>query len=98
MPSFICDSCGSPVWFDAINEPMTGGTVNVTDTDILDSSYEAIQFVEGTITGVNVLRSLETQLDRNAIYALKQWRFEPGKVKGRAVPVRLVIEVNFNLK
>ncbi len=40
------------IWFDALNEPMTA-TINVTDTDIIDSSYEAIQFIEGTITGVN---------------------------------------------
>jgi hypothetical protein len=41
------------IWFDALNGPLTGATVNVTDTDILDSSYEAIQFIEGTVNGVN---------------------------------------------
>jgi hypothetical protein len=41
------------IWFDALNGPFTGATINVTDTDILDSSYEAIQFIEGTVTGVN---------------------------------------------
>src|SRR3569833_2848918 len=41
------------IWFDALNEPMTNATINVTDTDILDSSYEAIGFIEGTIRGVN---------------------------------------------
>jgi hypothetical protein len=41
------------LWFDALNAPMTG-TINVTDTDLLDSSYEGIQWVEGnSITNVN---------------------------------------------
>ena len=41
------------VWFDARDQAMNG-TVNVTDTDILDSSYEAIHFVSGSsITNVH---------------------------------------------
>jgi len=59
---------------------------------------EGIVQTDGTITDVNVCRSLDRQLDRNAIYAVKQWRFEAGKVNGHAVPVKLVIEVNFSLK
>jgi Alpha-1,3-glucanase catalytic domain D1/Alpha-1,3-glucanase catalytic domain D2/F5/8 type C domain len=41
------------VWFDAVGGDISGTTINVTDTDILDSSYEAIQFIEGNVTGVN---------------------------------------------
>jgi TonB family protein len=59
---------------------------------------EGIVQTDGTITGVNVRRSLDRQLDRNAIYAVKQWRFQPGKLNGQAVPVKLVIEVNFSLR
>jgi TonB family protein len=77
-----------PQFSDAARQSRFQGTVLL----------EGIVQTDGTMTGVNVLRSLETQLDRNAVYALKQWRFEPGKLDGRAVPVRLVIEVNFNLK
>jgi hypothetical protein len=41
------------VWFDARDAAMSG-TVNVTDTDILDSNYEAIQFISGSsITNVH---------------------------------------------
>jgi hypothetical protein len=41
------------VWFDARDAAMSG-RVNVTDTAILDSSYEAIQFVSGpSITNVH---------------------------------------------
>ena len=41
------------IWFDALNGPITGATINVTDTDIIDSSYAAIHFIEGSTTGVN---------------------------------------------
>jgi hypothetical protein len=41
------------IWFDALNGPIAGAAVNITDTDIIDSSYEAIQFIEGTVEGVN---------------------------------------------
>lgn len=41
------------LWFDALNGNISA-TINVTDTDLLDSSYEGIQWVEGgSITGVN---------------------------------------------
>ncbi len=41
------------IWFDALNGPITGAAINVTDTDILDSSYEAIHFIEGNTSGVS---------------------------------------------
>jgi hypothetical protein len=40
------------IWFDGLNEPVNA-TINVTDTDILDSSYEALQFIEGSTKTVN---------------------------------------------
>ncbi len=77
-----------PQFSDAARQSRIHGTVLL----------EGIVQTDGTITGVNLLRRLDTQLDRNAVHALKQWRFEPGKFNGRAVPARIVIEVNFNLK
>ena len=40
------------MWFDGLNTPIVGATINVTDSSILDSSYEAIQFIEGPVSGV----------------------------------------------
>jgi len=40
------------VWFDALNGDISGATIEVSDTEIDDSSYEAIQFIEGSISGV----------------------------------------------
>jgi len=41
------------VWFSGLNEPIAGATVNITDSDILDSSYEAVQTIEGAASGIN---------------------------------------------
>ncbi|GJF31618.1 mycodextranase [Kitasatospora sp. NE20-6] len=41
------------VWFSGLNEAISGATINITDTDILDSSYEAIQTIEGPASGIN---------------------------------------------
>ncbi|MEU6410604.1 discoidin domain-containing protein [Microbispora sp. NPDC046933] len=40
------------IWFDGLKDPINA-TINVTDTDIIDSSYEAIQFIEGATQTVN---------------------------------------------
>ena len=40
------------IWFSGLNEPVNA-TINVTDTDILDSSYAAIHMIEGTTRTVN---------------------------------------------
>jgi TonB family protein len=77
-----------PEFSDAARQSRIHGTVLL----------EGIVQTDGTITGINVRRGLDRQLDRNAIYAVKQWRFEPGKHNGQAVPVKLLIEVNFSLK
>lgn len=40
------------LWFDGLNEPINA-TIDVTDTDVLDSSYEAIQLIEGATNGLH---------------------------------------------
>jgi hypothetical protein len=42
------------IWFDALNGPLTGATINVSDSDILDSSYQALGFIEGQSSGINL--------------------------------------------
>jgi TonB family protein len=37
-------------------------------------------------------------LDEQAINALKQWKFEPGTLKGKPVAVRVRVEMEFNLR
>ncbi len=56
------------IWFDALNGPISGATINVTDTDILDSSYAAIHFIEGNTSGVNFNN---VRIDGAGTYALQ---------------------------
>jgi periplasmic protein TonB len=51
----------------------------------------------GQVTNVRVLRSLGLGLDERAIDAVRQWKFRPGTVDGRAVATRAMVEVNFRL-
>jgi TonB family protein len=44
---------------------------------------------------VTVSRSLSRAFDKNAVHAVKQYRFEPASFEGTAVPVKVNIEVNF---
>ncbi|WP_265736702.1 glycosyl hydrolase family 28-related protein, partial [Peterkaempfera griseoplana] len=56
------------LWFDGLNEPISGATINVTDTDILDSSYEAIQSIEGAVSGINLT---DVNIDGAGTYAIQ---------------------------
>jgi len=52
---------------------------------------------DGKPQQIRVQRSLGMGLDEKAIEAVKQWRFEPAKKDGQAVPVQINVEVNFRL-
>lgn len=52
---------------------------------------------DGRPRDVRIARSLGLGLDEKAIEAIRQWRFEPGRMNGRAVDVIVNIEVNFRL-
>src|SRR5262245_41073907 len=47
---------------------------------------------------VIVERSLDAELDQQAISALKQWEFKPGTKDGKPVAVRIHCELTFTLK
>src|SRR5260370_14336877 len=58
--------------------------------------------VLGTVVGtdglahqIQVLRSLGYGLDHLALEALKKWTFKPAKSAGKAVPVKIAIEMQF---
>ena len=50
---------------------------------------------DGTPRVVRIIRSLESDLDREAIRAFEQWRFSPAMKSGVPVKVRLNAEVTF---
>lgn len=43
-----------------------------------------------------VVKSLEKQVDRCAVEAVKQWRFAPAQKQGKPVAVRVTIEIEFH--
>ena len=47
---------------------------------------------------VEVLQSLDADLDQQAVDALKQWEFKPGTREGKPVAVRISCQLSFTLK
>jgi protein TonB len=58
---------------------------------------EAIVSEEGTVKEVKVLRSVNTLLDREALAAVRQWRYAPVVLNGTAVPFVLTVSLSFSL-
>lgn len=52
---------------------------------------------EGVVKEVRVLSGLNTEEDRTAVEAVKQWKFQPGTKGGQPVNVRVTVEVSFHL-
>jgi len=50
---------------------------------------------DGSVDSVQIVRSLEPQLDRNAINALVKWKFHPAARAGVPVDLEAVIHVPF---
>ncbi len=59
---------------------------------------DAIVKADGTVGDVTVTKSLDPELDEQAVNATKQWRFRPGTKDGKAVDVQVQIELTFTLK
>jgi protein TonB len=54
---------------------------------------------DGTVSDdVQVTQSLDEELDQQAIIAVKQWRFEPGRKDGEPVNVQVHVEMTFTLR
>ena len=52
---------------------------------------------EGRVSNLTVIQPI-TLLDRAAIEAVQQWRYQPTFLNGRAVPVIMTVEVEFRLR
>ncbi len=81
--------------------------VHYVEPDFSPKSKEA--YVEGTVKistvvtkagetrDMRVTSGLNSEEDRTAVEALKQWKFEPGTRNGEAVNVRVTVEISFHL-
>jgi TonB family protein len=65
-----------------------------------DVMMSVVVRTDGTPGDIEVTKSLDTEhgLDKQAVAALSQWRFEPGLKGGKPVPVRVTVEMRFTLK
>lgn len=61
---------------------------------------QAIVAPDGSVSAARVVRSLDDRfgLDQEAVKTVKQWRFLPGTLAGRPVPVLIEIELTFTLR
>jgi TonB family protein len=79
---------GNPSYTPNAQAAGIAGTV-VLDCVVLDN---------GKVGDVRVSKSLDRELDAEAIRTLRQWRFTPGERDGRPVPVQISVEMNFSLR
>ena len=63
-------------------------------------AMDVVVLENGTVGDVTVTRSLDAVhgLDEQAVKAMKQWTFDPGRRDGKAVPVLVSVEMTFTLK
>ena len=68
----------------------------IEGTAVLD----AVVLADGKVGDVTVTQSLDKEygLDTQAVESVKQWLFKPGTKDGKAVAVRVTIEIRFTLK
>jgi TonB family protein len=61
---------------------------------------ECVVLPDGTVGDARVMRSLDARygLDAEAIAAAKRWRFRPGTLNGKPVPVVVTIELTFTVR
>lgn len=57
----------------------------------------AVILKDGNVGDTTVKRSLDEDLDQEAIKAVKQWQFKPGTKDGEPVNVQVFIELSFTL-
>ena len=61
---------------------------------------DTVVLADGKVGEVTVTESLDSihGLDKNAVAAMKQWEFKPGTKDGKAVAVRVHVQITFTLK
>jgi TonB family protein len=59
---------------------------------------DVVILADGTVGGARVTRSLDPDLDREALIAARYWLFEPAQLEGRAVATRAALELEFRLR
>jgi protein TonB len=61
---------------------------------------EIVVRADGSVGNIRLVRSLDARfgLDDEAIKAVRNWRFDPARLAGKPVQVRVPVEVSFGLR
>jgi len=83
----VCVFCPSPDYTDLARVAKYRGTVELS----------LIVTKDGVVESVAVLKGAPFSLTGQAIEAVKKWKFEPAKAHGQSVPVRVPVDIQFQL-
>ncbi|HKN76171.1 MAG TPA: energy transducer TonB [Candidatus Acidoferrum sp.] len=82
-----CVFCPSPDYTDLARTAKYHGMVELS----------LIVTKEGTVNSVLVLKGAPFSLTQKAIDAVQKWKFKPAKLHGQSVPVRVPVDIEFQL-
>ena len=86
----------SPVLIREVKPKYTEGAMRRKVQGVVE--VNAVILKDGTVGDVSVTRSLDEELDQEAVAATKQWRFRPGTKDDEPVNVKVNIELTFTLR
>jgi TonB family protein len=83
----VCVFCPSPDYTDLARTAKYRGTVELS----------LIVTKDGVVNSVLVLKGAPFSLTQKAIDAVQKWKFKPAKFQGQSVPVRVPVDIEFQL-
>ena len=83
----VCVFCPSPDYTDLARTAKYHGTVELS----------LIVTKDGVVNSVLVLKGTPFALTQKAIDAVQKWKFKPAKFHGQSVPVRVPVDIEFQL-
>ncbi|MGB7281105.1 MAG: energy transducer TonB [Candidatus Acidiferrum sp.] len=83
----VCEFCPSPDYTELAQEAKYRGTVELS----------VVVTKNGTVESVVVLRGAPFALTQQAVETVQKWKFKPAKLQGRSVPVRVPVDIEFQL-
>jgi TonB family protein len=95
-PYQISARVSAPVLVSEVKPQYTGGAIRRRVQGEVE--LKAVVKKDGTVGDVTVSKSLDPELDEQAILAAKQWKFRPGMKDGEAVNVQVNLNMTFTLR
>jgi TonB family protein len=83
----VCVFCPSPDYTDLARTAKYRGTVELS----------LVVTKDGAVNSIVVLKGAPFSLTQKAIDAVQKWKFKPAKLRGQSVPVRVPVDIEFQL-